>query len=51
MRPVRLVTSTMRELMSVRHLPQMLENLRRAIWAAAAERRSLRETIRERTEV
>jgi conjugative relaxase-like TrwC/TraI family protein len=39
---------TMRELMSVRRLPRMLENLRLAIWAAAAERRSLRETISER---
>jgi len=41
----------MRELMSVRRLPRMLENLRQAIWAAAAERRSLRETLRERLEV
>lgn len=38
---------TMRELISVRRLPRMWENLRQAIWAAAAERRSLRETIRE----
>jgi hypothetical protein len=42
---------SMRELMSVRRLPRMLENLRQAIWAAAAERRSLRETLRERLEV
>jgi len=39
---------TVRELISVRRLPRMLENLRQAIWTAAAERRSLRETIRER---
>jgi conjugative relaxase-like TrwC/TraI family protein len=37
-----------RELISVRRLPRMLENLRQAIRIAAAERRSLRETIRER---
>jgi conjugative relaxase-like TrwC/TraI family protein len=42
---------SMRELISVRRLPRMLENLRQAIWAAAAERRSLRETITERFEV
>lgn len=39
---------TVRELISVRRLPRMLENLRQAVWAAAAERRSLCETIRER---
>ena len=39
---------TVRELISVRRLPRMLENLRQAIRIAAAERRSLRETIRER---
>jgi hypothetical protein len=39
---------TVRELISVRRLPRMLENLRQAIWIAAAERRSLREMIRER---
>ncbi len=39
---------TVRQLISVRRLPRMLENLRQAIWIAAAERRSLRETIRER---
>ena len=42
---------SMRELMSVRRLPRMLENLRRAIWAATAERRSRNETINERVEV
>jgi ATP-dependent exoDNAse (exonuclease V) alpha subunit len=42
---------TMRELISVRRLPRMLDNLRQAIWAAAAERRSLRETIREQWRV
>lgn len=31
---------TMRELLSVRRLPRLLENLRQAIWAAAEERRS-----------
>lgn len=41
----------MRALMSVRHLPRMLDNLRQAIWTAAAERRSLRETLHERLEV
>jgi conjugative relaxase-like TrwC/TraI family protein len=39
---------TVRELVSVRRLPRLLENLRQAIRAAAAARRSLRETIRER---
>ena len=39
---------TVRELISVRRLPRLLENLRQVTWAAAAERRSLRETIRER---
>lgn len=42
---------TMRELISVRRLPRMLENLRQAIWSAAAERRSLRETIRQQWKV
>jgi conjugative relaxase-like TrwC/TraI family protein len=39
---------TVSELVSVRRLPRLLENLRQAIRAAAAARRSLRETIRER---
>ena len=39
---------TVRELVSVRRLPRLLENLRQAIRAAAGARRSLRETIRER---
>lgn len=39
---------TVREMIPVRRLPRMLENLRQAIWMAAAERRLLRETIRER---
>jgi ATP-dependent exoDNAse (exonuclease V) alpha subunit len=42
---------SMRELMSVRRLPRMLENLRRAIWAAVAQRRSLHETTNQRMEV
>ncbi|MEO7797253.1 MAG: AAA family ATPase, partial [Opitutaceae bacterium] len=41
---------SMRELMSVRRLPRMLENLRQAIWAAADERRSPRETVNNRME-
>jgi ATP-dependent exoDNAse (exonuclease V) alpha subunit len=39
---------TVRELVSVRRLPRLLENLRQGIRAAAAARRSLRETFRER---
>ncbi len=42
---------TVRELISVRRLPRMLENLRQAIRAAATERCSLRETEAQRMEV
>ena len=42
---------SMRELMSHRRLPRMLENLRRAIWTAVAERRARRQTSNERVEV
>lgn len=42
---------SMRELMSVRRLPRVLENLRRAIWTSAAERRSFHETTNQQMEV
>jgi hypothetical protein len=42
--------TTMRELMSFRRLPRLLQNLRMAILAAVQERRRTRECMNERME-
>ena len=42
---------SMRELMSFRRLPRMLENLRLSIMTALEERRRMRETMSQRREV